>query len=295
MRTVEAPGPWLVVMLAASWCFWGAAALLAGAAGGPDPWTPGLLVLGWSAPSLVVALVLARPGEGGGRRRLLRGLLSVRQLRAAHLLVVLLPPGLALLATLVALATELEPAPAWRAPAAGAFAELLALQLLLALAQELVWRGFAQERLQRGLDALTAALLVALLWGLWQLPLFAVPGTGRAALGLGSAAFTLHLAALVPLAIVLAALYNATRGSVLATTALLTSASATAACVQFGPAGELVLLASWSAVALGLLAHYGPATLSSAPARRRRGDRAPRRRRPEVDPGALASERTFTP
>jgi membrane protease YdiL (CAAX protease family) len=285
-------------MVVASWCFWWPAALLGGGpAGSAGPWTVPLRVLGALVPCLLVALLLARPGEAVGRRRLLRGLLAVTLLRPPHLLVLLLPPGLALLATAVALATELTPAPRWQWPAAGTLLDVLVLRVLVALPEEITWRGFAQERLQGHSGALLAALLVAGLWALWELPLFAVPGTHQAAIGFGTAGFALHLAHLVALAVVLAALYNDTRGSILATTALLGSVRLTTECAQLGPAAELVLVACWSVVALGLLAHSGPATLSSAPAPPRREQRrrhGPRRQR------ALAAddsppERTFSP
>lgn len=58
---------------------------------------------------------------------------------------------------------------------------LLPLFLILTLqtgfGEELGWRGFAQRRLQATLTPLRAALLVGIIWSLWHLPLFLIPGS----------------------------------------------------------------------------------------------------------------------
>ena len=43
------------------------------------------------------------------------------------------------------------------------------------LQEEFGWRGYAFENLRNKYDALTAAILAGLMWGLWHLPLFFVP------------------------------------------------------------------------------------------------------------------------
>jgi membrane protease YdiL (CAAX protease family) len=43
------------------------------------------------------------------------------------------------------------------------------------LQEEFGWRGYAFENLQHKYDALTAAIIAGLMWGLWHLPLFFVP------------------------------------------------------------------------------------------------------------------------
>jgi len=43
------------------------------------------------------------------------------------------------------------------------------------LQEEFGWRGYVFEHLQSKYDALTAAILAGLMWGLWHLPLFFVP------------------------------------------------------------------------------------------------------------------------
>jgi membrane protease YdiL (CAAX protease family) len=47
------------------------------------------------------------------------------------------------------------------------------------LGEELGWRGFALPRLQQRRTALTSSIFLGLIWGLWHIPLYFVPGTGQ--------------------------------------------------------------------------------------------------------------------
>ena len=74
------------------------------------------------------------------------------------------------------------------------------------------WRGFMQPRLQRSYSALTAAVIVGLVWTVWHLPLHVLL---PALTGGFDGTSILSRIATVPLAILFAWLYNATDGSVL--------------------------------------------------------------------------------
>lgn len=93
---------------------------------------------------------------------------------------------------------------------------LLAKLPLGPMAEELGWRGFALPRLQRKMNALNASLILGLVWALWHLPAFWVPG---AALGLEQAltfgSIGLYVLDVVGISIVFTWLYNSTRGSLL--------------------------------------------------------------------------------
>jgi membrane protease YdiL (CAAX protease family) len=84
------------------------------------------------------------------------------------------------------------------------------------LPEEIGWRGFALDRLLRRLPALPASLVLGLVWALWHLPLFFVPGTFQAGLGLGSPRSWIFLAALAPLSVVMTWIYGRTARSTLA-------------------------------------------------------------------------------
>jgi membrane protease YdiL (CAAX protease family) len=81
-----------------------------------------------------------------------------------------------------------------------------------AIGEELGWRGFGQSRLQVGIGALGAAVIIGLLWSTWHLWPVAVPG------GLSLFAWTdfpQTYLRLTSTAVLYAWLYNGTRGSLL--------------------------------------------------------------------------------
>ncbi|RQD78063.1 MAG: CPBP family intramembrane metalloprotease [Candidatus Syntrophonatronum acetioxidans] len=55
--------------------------------------------------------------------------------------------------------------------------------------EEVGWRGYGQEALQRQLPVLLAALVIGVFWALWHLPLFFLAGSYQASLGIGTPAF----------------------------------------------------------------------------------------------------------
>ena len=78
--------------------------------------------------------------------------------------------------------------------------------------EEIGWRGLAQPRLQRRHSALTAAVLVSLIWACWHLPLFGITATYRSMPAIGCLGFYFSL---LTASFVLAWLYLRSRGSIL--------------------------------------------------------------------------------
>ena len=76
--------------------------------------------------------------------------------------------------------------------------------------EEIGWRGFALPRLQAEYSALTASLLLGVVWITWHAPLFVVPGAIQTELN--PLPFLIQGLAL---AVVFTWLYNSTRGSLL--------------------------------------------------------------------------------
>jgi membrane protease YdiL (CAAX protease family) len=80
------------------------------------------------------------------------------------------------------------------------------------------WRGFAQPRLQERYGPLVGTLILGLLWGLWHLPFWLLlpghSGAGSGLLGIG-VPFMEWLAFIVGFTILIAWVFNHTRGSVL--------------------------------------------------------------------------------
>jgi CAAX protease family protein len=78
------------------------------------------------------------------------------------------------------------------------------------LTEETAWRGFALPRLQARYSALTASLILGVLWGLWHLPLFFIPGSFQS-----TVPFIGFILSAVATTIMMTWLFNHTRGSVL--------------------------------------------------------------------------------
>ncbi len=78
--------------------------------------------------------------------------------------------------------------------------------------EEIGWRGYALPRLQRGRSALSATLILGVMWVVWHVPAFFYLDTY---VNLGLAAFPLFALGVLAGAIVLTWLYNTTDGSVL--------------------------------------------------------------------------------
>lgn len=78
------------------------------------------------------------------------------------------------------------------------------------LNEEVGWRGYALPKLQEGMRALTASLVLGVFWALWHLPLFFVAGTSQA-----DFPFVPFVLWVVALSVLFAWVYNGTGGSLL--------------------------------------------------------------------------------
>jgi membrane protease YdiL (CAAX protease family) len=76
--------------------------------------------------------------------------------------------------------------------------------------EEFGWRGFALPLLQRKLAPIWAALILGMVWGFWHLPAFLLSGTQQSAWS-----FTPFFIGTVTISLIVNALFNASRGSIL--------------------------------------------------------------------------------
>jgi membrane protease YdiL (CAAX protease family) len=96
---------------------------------------------------------------------------------------------------------------------AGVLTPIELVLFVLVVGEELGWRGYALPLLLEKRSALTASLILGVLWGLWHLPTFLVPGTPQ--YGLPLAAFVLLT---VEYSILMTWVFLHTHGSVLIAT-----------------------------------------------------------------------------
>jgi membrane protease YdiL (CAAX protease family) len=76
--------------------------------------------------------------------------------------------------------------------------------------EEFGWRGFALPVLQRKLAPVWAGLVLGVIWGFWHLPAFLLSGTPQSAWS-----FSPFFAGAVAVSVIVTALFNASRGSIL--------------------------------------------------------------------------------
>jgi membrane protease YdiL (CAAX protease family) len=96
---------------------------------------------------------------------------------------------------------------------AGSVSVLDFVVFVLVVGEELGWRGYALPLLLERRSAVTASLILGVVWGIWHLPTFVIPGTPQ--YGLPFAAFLLLT---VEYSILMTWLFLHTRGSVLIAT-----------------------------------------------------------------------------
>jgi membrane protease YdiL (CAAX protease family) len=91
------------------------------------------------------------------------------------------------------------------------FVKMFTVAILTGGNEEHGWRGVLQPLLQRSMSPLLVALIIGVIWELWHLPLVVggIYGEGNAALIVIG-----RMLAIVPMAFLLATIYNSTRGSI---------------------------------------------------------------------------------
>ncbi len=233
----------------------------------PEPFATGLDYLAKFGPSIAGLIVVSAIGADE-RARLLAGLRRWRLHPGWYALALfgpLLVWGIAAASTIAS--GELEP----ELHAAGIlmFVPLLLKHTLIGggLGEELGWRGFMLPELQSRGSALRASLIVGLVWGLWHLPAFLLPATGKE--GADIVSLVLFTILTIVLSILFTWVFNSARASLLLVVLLHGSFNAsenalkTALPVLRGDGGTtitygLLLLA----LALVLIFVAGPRTLS---------------------------------
>jgi membrane protease YdiL (CAAX protease family) len=139
----------------------------------------GLWVLTWLLPTVwsptIIALVLIRSVEGaGGVSKEIRARLSYRPGSGRWLLLAGIVPAFAMAIAMLAARAAGDGGPFIPS---GAVPVMVLVQLLTgAVGEELGWRGFLLPRLGKPLGEMTAAWVMAILWSLWHVAGFFVPG-----------------------------------------------------------------------------------------------------------------------
>lgn len=172
----------------------------------------GILLTGY-APAFAALLAVRFVPGSGNIRQLLAPAVRWRVHPIWYATAILGPTGLFLLGDVIRSVLGLEAPREWVAlPSASALAFLAGALIAGSFGEEVGWRGLAQPRLQVRHGALTAAIVVGVLWSLWHLWPVLTPG-GFALTGVAGVVLT--FVRLIATSVVYAWLLNSTRGSLL--------------------------------------------------------------------------------
>jgi membrane protease YdiL (CAAX protease family) len=183
-----------------------------------------LEVIGGFGPLVAAFLLTAQTGGWPGLRALI-GQAGRWRVNPIWYAVVLIGPFLYQLAGMalhVLLGGQPPAALALLEEVPGVLVNFVLAFFFIGLAEEMGWRGYALPRLQTQYSALTASLILGVIWALWHLPLFFNPGTSYS-----QTSFAVWLIYLLPYAILHTWLYNSSRGSLLLSIALHAMGNAT--------------------------------------------------------------------
>jgi membrane protease YdiL (CAAX protease family) len=121
------------------------------------------------------------------------------------------------------------------------------------LAEEPGWRGTAYPRLRAKMNRLQAGLVLGVIWAIWHVPLFFIPGTIQHTFGLLTWSGLLFTLSVVPMSLLTAYAYD--RAGVAASVAVHLGANATMALLTVNaPTTLAAIVAVQTIVAMTLLA-----------------------------------------
>jgi len=222
---------------------------------------PGLQVVGILSPGIATLLIRLYTDGVAGVRGALGGLTAWRFGRRWWGVTLALPPVfVAVLAGgSIALGQNFSPEPLRMVSEVGvAIVPLLLVTLVLSAGEELGWRGHLLPLLQARLSALTASLLLGVVWAIWHVPVFY-------GAGIEGWALLLRLGSIPAAAVMYTWLFNNTGGSVLAVTLLHAGINLWGPLVAPMPTAHpalTVFVAENILIAVVVLAIYGGATLT---------------------------------
>ena len=123
--------------------------------------------------------------------------------------------------------------------------------------EELGWRGYAQDLLEKKRSALGASLILGCVWSLWHLPASFVPGTYQAGLGIGTLEFWLHCVGIVVLSVVVSWIYINTGRSILIMVVFHAMINFAGELIALSELGETIYTFCWVSAAIAILFGYG--------------------------------------
>ncbi len=138
---------------------------------------------------------------------------------------------------------------------------------LIPFIEELGWRGYVLDRMQARWSALASGLILGVIWSVWHLPLFFIPGSYQNGLGVGTPAFWLFMLGVVPLTVVFSWIFNNTSRSTLAVILFHAMVNFTGELLAVTERADTLLIGLWFVTAIVVAIGWGTRTLAGRPAR----------------------------
>ena len=137
--------------------------------------------------------------------------------------------------------------------------QLLSLSVisLVPFFEELGWRGYAQDLLQKKGSALWASLLIGCAWSLWHLPASFIPHTYQAQLGIGTLEFWLHFGGIIVLSVVISWIYINTHRSILVMAIFHAMINLSGDLFSLSEMGETIYTFCWVSAAIAIVFGFG--------------------------------------
>ena len=160
-----------------------------------------------AAPLLAALIVVSLSRGWSGLAALGRSLFHWRVNPLWYLFLLAIPAIMVSVISIVEPAMPGAVAAKWQEAVPQLLLGIISIAIFTGLAEEPGWRGYAQPAANRRYQPLIAALIVSVIWALWHLPNALFEGVGLHT--------ALHIPATIANGLVLAWVYNSTRGSVL--------------------------------------------------------------------------------
>lgn len=280
LRTTSAPdwktSPWPYFLLALgwSWLFWLPVVFM----DMDISVTPGIVffIIGILGPAVSGILLTCLTGGQQERREYWSRLTSFRRIRPRwYAIIILIAPACSVLAILTGLVIKgnlpsLDTAVSYVTHPSTIIPFAMVTMIYGPIPEELGWRGYALDRLQRKWNALASSLVLGVIWAVWHLPVFFIRGSLLSeVVPLWSVQFWVSMGpGILALAVVMTWIYNNTQRSILAAILFHFMVNFTLEFLRL-PGDLKIYLFLWlTVIAMVVTLVYGPATLTGKVRRR---------------------------
>jgi membrane protease YdiL (CAAX protease family) len=265
MKSNSSPIRFFGLTFLLTWACWITAGLLS-----PEEYGTLITVLHYAGgimPTLVTLLLLYASRDRQERRDYWQRLFDLKRINKAWYAVLLLTVPLITAAGVVfdlvlgGLGAELEAASNFIDKPLSLLPFVVFMLLFGPLPEEMAWRGYALDGLQKRWNALGASLVLGTAWTLWHLPLFLIDGSYQHSLGIGTSQFWLYMLDKIPQSVLMTWIYNNNRRSTASAVLFHFMVNFVGELFDLSLQAETITIAAWWMLAVIVVAIWKPQRL----------------------------------